>query len=207
MKWLFLLLLTINVILFVVQIKEKDKSGIESDFNKVAGAQEIKLLKDVNNDAQHRCVVIGAIPDQNILDAVAKFLTDNRAKFEILEKETVLAPSYWVYVVDDAEEALMQILKKMKLDSYLIASGQLKGKLSVGLFENIDLAQDMINSLKENGVNADLVEKRKIKNTRWISFEVNDIGGGEHIIEALKNMEINLGEIKEFFCKSIASEK
>ncbi|MFT6909110.1 MAG: hypothetical protein ACJAS1_005818 [Oleiphilaceae bacterium] len=207
MKWLLLLLVAVNVILFVVQAKEKDGSGLVGYFQKVPGAQEIKLLKADHKNIQDRCVVIGAIPEPEALEVVVGFLTSSGIHYEQIEKEIILAPSYWVHIVDIVDEALIKSLNDKGIGSYLIAAGELKGKLSVGLFANIDLAQNKINSLKKLGINAGFIEKRKAKKTQWVSFSINEIEGVKHIIGSLKDMQINLGEIKEFFCKSIASEK
>ena len=89
----------------------------------------------------------------------------------------------------------------------LVAAGDLKGRLSAGLFANIDLARDMIKLLGEVGVNADFIEKKKVKKTQWLSFGVGELESGDRVIDALKKVDVNVGEIKEFFCKSIASEK
>lgn len=207
MKWLFVLLVAVNVILLVVQIKGKDEQGSVSHFKKVASSKEIKLLKDGSNELMERCVVIGAFPDATALKVVTDFLASKSVQFDIIDKESVLAPSYWVYVVGGAEEALLKKLASMNVDSYLIKTGDLKGKLSVGLFANIDLAKNMVVSLRKSGIAADIVEKKNIEKTKWLSFSLDEMRDGEHIIGALKNMQTNLGEIKEFFCKSIASEK
>ncbi len=207
MKWLFLLLVTINVILFVVQVKDKESKGQVSSFNKVPGAQHIKLLKEEVKSSNERCVVVGAIADKSALDQVVGYLTGKNIEFELIEKELMLAPSYWVYVKDGPDESLLKKLDNLKIDSYMVASGELSGRLSVGLFANIDLAQDMIEMLSKVGVNAAFIEKMKIKKTKWVSFGLNENGTEVPVVKALKDMQINLGEIKEFFCKSIASEK
>lgn len=207
MKWLLILLVSINVILLVVQIKEKDSADVVSSFKKAKGAQELKLLKDVNGVEPARCVVVGALEDENVLAVLDDFLDTNQIKYELVEKENELAPSYWVYVVDDVEDSLVDRLNKIGVETYLIASGALSGRLSAGLFANIDLARGMIDLLKKEGVNADFVEKKKVKKTQWISFRLEGLENGKHIINALDVMDLNLGEIKEFFCKSIASEK
>lgn len=207
MKWLLLLLVSINVILFVVQIKEMDGVAVVSGFKKAKGAQELTLLKDVSVARQARCVVVGALPDENTLNVLDSFLNKNQIGYELIEKEHELAPSYWVYVVDDVEDSLIDRLNAVGVETYLIASGALSGRLSAGLFENIDLARGMVGLLKGEGVNADFVEKKKVKKTKWISFRLEEIENGTRIINALEVMDLNLGEIKEFFCKSIASEK
>ena len=207
MKWLLVLLISINVILFVVQIKEKDSIDLTSGFNKATGAQELKLLKDLKEDKQGRCVVVGALPDQTVLNAVVSFLKMNNVKYDLVEKEFELAPSYWVYVIDDVDDVLVQRLNGVGVETYLIASGELSGRLSAGLFANIDLARGMIELLKGVGVTANFIEKKKVKKTQWISFGLGELESSERIIESLEAMDVNLGEIKEFFCKSIASEK
>jgi len=203
MKWLFVLLVAVNVILLVVQIKGKDEQGSVSHFKKVASSKEIKLLKDGSNELMGRCVVIGAVSDAAALSVVTDYLTSKSVQFDVIDKESLLAPSYWVYV----DEGLLKKLISMNVDSYLIKTGDLKGKLSVGLFANIDLAKNMIVSLRESGIDADIFEKKNIEKAKWLSFSLDEMQDGGHIIDALKNMQTNLGEIKEFFCKSIASEK
>ena len=207
MKWLLLLLISINVVLFLVQIKEHNSPNSVSGFVKENGAQDLKLLKDLKRDKPGRCVVVGALADKNASDAVVSLLNEKNIKYEFVEKENELAPSYWVYVVDDVNESIIERLSAGGVESYLIATGDLRGRLSAGLFANIDLARDMIKELKDMGVDAAYVEKVKVKKTLWISFALAKVESGELIIEALKGLDVNLGEIKEFFCKSIASEK
>ena len=207
MKWLLILLVSINVILLVVQIKEKDSADGVSGFKKAKGAQELMLLKDVGGAKQARCVVIGALQDEDVLAVLIGFLGENQIEYELVEKEVELAPSYWVYVIDEVKDSLVDRLNALGVETYLIASGDLSGRLSAGLFANIDLARGMVDLLKEEGVNADFVEKKKVKKSRWISFRLEGMENGKRIINALEVMDLNLGEIKEFFCKSIASEK
>lgn len=207
MKWLLILLVSINVILLVVQIKEKGSADVVSGFKKAKGAQELMLLKDVGGAKQARCVVIGALQDEDDLAVLVGFLSENQIEYELVEKEDELAPSYWVYVIDEVKDSLVDRLNALGVETYLIASGDLSGRLSAGLFANIDLARGMVDLLKEEGVNADFVEKKKVKKSRWISFRLEGMENGKRIINALEVMDLNLGEIKEFFCKSIASEK
>lgn len=207
MKWLLILLVSINVILLVVQIKEKGSADVVSGFKKAKGAQELMLLKDVGGAKQARCVVIGALQDEDVLAVLIGFLGENQIEYELVEKEVELAPSYWVYVIDEVKDSLVDRLNALGVETYLIASGDLSGRLSAGLFANIDLARGMVDLLKEEGVNADFVEKKKVKKSRWISFRLEGMENGKRIINALEVMDLNLGEIKEFFCKSIASEK
>lgn len=207
MKWLLILLVSINVILLVVQIKEKGSADVVSGFKKAKGAQELMLLKDVGGAKQARCVVIGALQDEDDLAVLVGFLSENQIEYELVEKEVELAPSYWVYVIDEVKDSLVDRLNALGVETYLIASGDLSGRLSAGLFANIDLARGMVDLLKEEGVNADFVEKKKVKKSRWISFRLEGMENGKRIINALEVMDLNLGEIKEFFCKSIASEK
>lgn len=207
MKWLLLLLVSINVILLVVQIKERNEIKVVSEFNRYDAAKELKLLKDVDQRVVDRCLVVGAITEKTAVDTIEKYLNELEIKYDLIEKEEELAPSYWVYIVDEVTQGLLDNLTGMGVESYVIASGELKGQLSVGLFANIDLAKDMIDALKKAQVNANLIEKRRVKKTQWISLRVAQLNDKERLVQKIKEMQINLGEIKEFFCKSIASEK
>jgi hypothetical protein len=190
-----------------VQVKEKNSANVVSGFNKSNGAQELKLLKDLNKNNQNRCVVVGALPNETVLEEVVVYLKNNNVDYELVEKETELAPSYWVYIADTKDEELMVRLDNIGVETYLIASGDLKGQLSAGLFANIDLARDMVKLLRDADIKANLIEKKKIKKMQWVSFGLEKSPDGEGLIEGLKAIKINPGEIKEFFCKSIASEK
>lgn len=207
MKWLLVLLVSVNIILFAVQIKEQVGVDVVPEYKSVEGVKRLSLLAEQNKRVRERCVVVGAFPDSEALAAVKLFLNDSDVKYELIEKREELAPAYWVYVVDDINDKLLESLTKMGIESYSVSSGDLKGKLSTGLFVNIDLARNMIAALKKNGIAADYVEKKKVKTTQWLSFNINDHGSDDGIMRHLKEMPINLGEIKEFFCKSIASEK
>ncbi len=207
MKWLLLILVSINVILVIIQFKDRNDVNVEKVFSRASGTQDIRLLKEVVESMPDRCFVIGAIPDLFVLDKLEQFLKKADVAFDIINKEEELAPNYWVYVVDPLSEELTGILTAMQIESYVVASGELKGRLSVGLFANIDLAQDMINALKKENIKAELIEKKKTKKTQWISFRADQVSDKEHLMKGLNALEINVDQIKEFFCKSIASEK
>lgn len=209
MKWLLMLLLTINVVLFVVQIKDRDKESVVYVYSSVDGAKEIKLLIESRTgliEDSARCVVIGEVSEQHSFDTLNKFLTDNEIKFDVIEKKEEMAPYYWVYVLDSSDQ-LADILKRKRIDSFVVGSGELKGAISLGIFENIDLAKDLIKDLKKQKIEAQLRERKKTKLSRWVSLNQDQLDKNSDILSELNAMKLNVGEIKEFFCKSIASEK
>lgn len=207
MKWLLLLLVSVNVILFAVQMKESGGGVAEEGFKLVVGAQKLNLLKDLGSEEGQRCVVVGEVPEGSALSAVTKILEEQGVGYEIIEKNVDLAPAYWVYITGDAGSDAILRLNEAGIDSYVISTGELKGKLSVGLFVNVDLARNRVKSLKEIGLSANYIEKKKVKSAQWVSFSLTRSELSVSVIKRLKEMPINIGEIKEFFCKSIASEK
>tara|TARA_R110002072_G_scaffold298768_1_gene473175 strand:- start:546 stop:1175 length:630 start_codon:yes stop_codon:yes gene_type:complete len=209
MKWLLLFLLSVNAVIFIIQIKDVEEGAKSSQYVAVTAAKELGLLNElvVNAVARERCIVVGEIDDQRVITDLSAFLDARAVEYELIEKKQEMAPSYWVFAQGDAGKELIAKLNDMGVDSYLISDGKWAGRVSLGLFANIDLAQDLIKVLKGRGVEAVFVEKKKYKKTKWLSFRLGEISRSDSLLEDLKALELNVGEIKEFFCKSIASEK
>ena len=209
MKWLLLFLLSVNAVIFIVQIKGMGGAAESNEYIKVPAAKDVKLLNElgVAEDVRGRCIVIGELDNELALKGLSDFLNTRNVKYELIEKKEELAPSYWVFAQDDANKDLQEDLNALGVESYLVAEGDWMGKVSLGLFANIDLAEDLMKDLKDEGVMTMFVEKKKYKNTKWISFRLDEVARSGRLLDELNALKINVGQIKEFFCKSIASEK
>jgi len=209
MKWLLLSLLSINLILFLVHYKEN--GGAPLSFEKSGAASSIQLLSEVSAQSvgarDGRCFVLAGLDDTE-LARIKEYLVAQDIRFERVDKQEELAPSYWVYVKrDEGKELSKESLKLQGIDSFEILEGELKGMLSVGLFENIDLARALVKKLESKGIAADFFERKKIKRTASLEIKTNQIKDKDAFLKGLQESKINVGEIKEFFCKSVASEK
>lgn len=209
MKLLLLFLLSVNVVIFIVQIKGLGGHIRNVQYVEVVGAKKIELLGGSSAGVLSggRCIVIGELDDQYALTELSSFLGDQGVEFELIEKKQELAPSYWVFAKGKASEELSLKLSEAGMDSYVVSEGEWVGKVSLGLFANIDLAQDLINVLEVRDIEATYVERKKHKSSKWLSFKLSKPSEKSALLVGIKALEINVGEIKEIFCKSIASEK
>lgn len=208
MKWLLLSLLSINLILFIVNFKNQEKPV--AVYQKADQASEIKLLSEesqAGSQLGRRCYVLGDIESEDQIARAKKFLSDEGVLFQLVNKEQDLASVFWVYVQRDDERQVKELLKKQGVDSYLITEGELRGMLSAGLFENIDLARALVKKIEALGAEANIFERKKQKNNISIEFASDQISDKAMLMKGFRDQGIIISEIKEFFCKGIASEK
>ena len=158
MKWVFLSLLAINVVIVSIQwVDSRARVAPEQYFNEV-GSKQLELLAEVGGEEllvgqdSSMCVLVGPLDTKSIADEIFGSLGGNDGRAKLLEQEVKKAPSYWVYF--DAYEgrsvaAWLEEFKLKKVDSYVIGTGDLKGMLSLGVFENIDLAYRLKKMMKK----------------------------------------------------------
>lgn len=209
MKWLLYSLLLINIILFTVHYKEQ--ATVRAEYSVEKSVSEIRLLGGEGKSetgTSKKCVVIEEFAEKEGFEKIKSRLdAENIEYYEGLTEE-VRASNYWVFVKPEGD--LVQLRAKLKaadVEYYEVAAGELKGMLSVGLFENIDLARKRIKYIESLGIEADSFERKRVKNSKWIEIEINNNVGRGRVLEVLEKLFVPSGEIKEFFCKSIASEK
>lgn len=208
MKWLLLTLLSINLILFIVNVK--DQKNTVYVYEKIEGISEIKLLSEVSshvNLQDERCYVIEGFSSEEQLEKAKMYLRSRSVTFQLVSREQELASVFWVYVQQGDERSVKDILKKQGIDSYVISEGELRGKLSAGLFENIDLARALVKRLKKLNIEAEIFERKKQKNNISMQLKSTQIKDKAMLMKGFEEQGIIIAEIKEFFCKGIASEK
>ena len=208
MKWLFLFLLSINAVVFVYQERGFGGRVVAMDYVSDSSAKDIALLNEVQaGGGGERCVVIGPIDGQETLGKIKGLLDDLLVVYEIIDKKEKMAPSYWVFAEGDKNEGLVDKLSGAGIDSYKVVDGKRAGEVSLGLFANVDLAENLIKRVKAKGFEAYYVERERFSESRWVSFRVQDRVGLDDLVSRVEASKLKVGEIKEFFCKSVASEK
>jgi hypothetical protein len=207
MKWLFLSLVLINAVLFV--LNHKSLRANEGEYRITEGAGAIRLLGEELGlvRVSERCLVLSGFVNDKDIDQVRKSLDKAGVRYEQVERADLMASVYWVFVENGQSSEQKKKLKESGIESYEILEGELRGKFSVGLFENIDLARSLVKRLESMAVQADIFERKKTKKT--ISFEVymQNAEAKNLLLQGLEASGIKVDQIKEFFCKSIASEK
>jgi len=216
MKWIFFSLLALNVALLSIQwvdVRNEEVSEIyiqESSSKNLVLLGEDKKSQNVNGQDAKLCVLVGPVSTRVIAKDLLKSMHSDDADSRLVVQEVAKAPSYWVYFDEFEGSAVEEWLNKFKekgIDSYLVQSGKLKGMLSLGVFENIDLAQRLKKSMKKRGYQAKISEINKIDNEFWLLLSSTYAAENKKEIDEILMSLKKIPEKREIYCKSVASEK
>ncbi len=230
MRWIVLSLLSLNLLVFCVQWLELQRRGVKAhnaavlpgNYNSATLTllQEVKLLptakkpdqEDFNSSdsiGEELCFLIGPMEGQEAMRKLQLALQSKGVKTEPHENRIKLAPEYWVYIepLESRKAAIIRLkeLQVRKIDSYLIAQGELRNGISLGLFRNIDSAERMQQRRIEQGFEAKTREIPKEKTEYWLlsKEEANMSLMGK--IAGVLNGEKTGIEARQIFCKSVAT--
>lgn len=208
MRYVMALLIANFLVGTFIWQQTKNKSAVPL-YKQYPAAVRINLLSDVS-DKKGRCLLMGPISDSVVAARIESLLSDSGVESELVVQPINKAPGYWVYFgpISTEELALGQLRKfrAQGIDSFIIRQGNLVGSISLGVFENIDSAMRMIASMERIGYSVQISEIKKAKNVFWLriiggqkSTEVEEIG-------ALLGGEEGRPEMRQIFCKTVASE-
>jgi hypothetical protein len=214
MKWLFIALLVVNLGLVGFQWIKHREQVVVPEFEQVEGVASIVLLSDnvgarvEGGEAKSRCVLMGPILGEDVLEVVRAHLGDGGQDIRIVENEVEKAPSYWVYILDkDVFDGIEGVVKGYGVDGYRISGGELKGGFSLGVFENVDLARKLVKTVKKAGLNAHIHKKKNKKYQYWLEYGVDYAAENPQKITEITSFLKEDAKKREFFCKSVASGK
>jgi len=216
MKWVFVALLVLNGVLLSVQILDARNEEPAAVYKQEKGSKSLVLLegaltsKDQLNKDAEMCVLVGPILKQKSANELLASMSTKGLALELVVQEVNKAPSYWVYFDDFGDMSIADNLKEFKgkgIESYIISSGKLQGLISLGVFENIDLAQGLKKMMKKRGYQAKISELNKFDKEYWLlSSSVYAAENKQKIDGILMSSQKMLGK-REIFCKSVASIK
>ncbi len=160
-------------------------------------------------DPLAQCYLIGPLDQLSEISAVLARIESAGAFARKVSQSLVMAPMYWVYVGPyPSQAAALAELKKLhaqKIDAYLIAKGDLKNAVSLGVYENQDVAEAQIRAHKS--LKPRLVERPRQQAVDWLWVgwpgDAPQIETGGDI---LKYMGVDHVEVRKISCKSIASQ-
>ncbi|WP_020404985.1 hypothetical protein [Hahella ganghwensis] len=232
MRWIFLSLLSLNAIVFLVQWLELQKrhsvsmgsprvTSVGGDGGTLTLLSEIKLVPEQSKkefESEERvekvnkgalCFLIGPMEGEDQAALLQKDLLELQVETRIHQNTIQLAPEYWIYLepLDSRKAAIIKLkeLQVRKIDSYLIAQGELRNGISLGLFRNIDSAKALQSQRVRQGFDAKMKELPREKVEYWLLSEdeanVQLMGRIDSVLAGQKN---NI-EARQIFCKSVAS--
>ena len=188
MRWLFLLLLTLNLFYYVwhqqqapLRVKEIEPvalyRGPQQDIQLLAEASQPNLVASavaVVAAPNTTCLFLGGFEQEAVAKAVEQRLlsTDIEAEVEVVDVEAAL--DYWVYLAPLASrQASLRQLKELqarKIDSYIISQGDLVNGISLGIFPRNDSAQSVMQRLREAGYEPLLRELARSHRNYWVKI-------------------------------------
>lgn len=218
MKWCFLALLLLNLLVAAMQWVTMRAKAPPEVYVERPDVEVIQLRQE--HEAQgsaaalgntDQCLLLGPMPSQD-----AATYWHKQFQWAAISSETVVqavqkAPSYMVYLGPMASQAeavkLLQELQAQKIESFVIASGAFENGVSLGIYENIDLATVKKEEMSQRGFAAKVGEMERQKEAFWVFVSTPYVSENKKKIDNILAVNSKLPEMRQIFCKSIASKK
>lgn len=181
MRWLFLLLIMLNLLLGLYHLNkppvEDRASGAVIDQPNEPG---IKLLseartlppKQLAREAENTCLHLGGFDEETVaLDVEQRLLSlDIDSRVETIDE--AVGVDYWVYLppLVSRQASLRQLreLQSRNIDSYIITIGDLSNGISLGIFSRRDSAESVVKRLQLVDYEASIRELPRTHRRYWV---------------------------------------
>lgn len=198
MRWLFLLLLVLNLFYYVwhqqqapLQVKEVETLSLYR-----GGQQDIRLLSESKENTVPRaqqqsapmpdaqvCLFLGGLDREEQVKGVEQRLLALNIQSSIQSVDAAAGVDYWVYLAPLASrQASLRQLKELqarKIDSYLISQGDLQNGISLGIFPRLDSAESVMTRLKDAGYEPLMRELPRAHRDYWVRVD----GEGRRLVD------------------------
>ncbi|MBF7731736.1 SPOR domain-containing protein [Pseudomonas sp. N040] len=186
MRWLFLLLLVLNLFYYIWNQQRAPLHGVEIAPIEQYRAQEknIRLLSEsaesksvasteaASDKGSSVCMFFGGFEAQEDAEIFRQRLSGLNIQSEVLGVDAEPALDYWVYLPPLASrEASLRQLKELQarqIDSFIIADGDLANGISLGIFPRPESAASVIGRLVEAGYEPILRELERTQRNFWV---------------------------------------
>lgn len=204
MRWLFLLLVLLNVFFWIQHqyqspVRVKEITPLDS-YNRPQ--QNITLLSE--SSARERrssasplatengCLFLGGFDDRPPAEALEQRLLSLDVQSEIQEVDTASGVDYWVYLptLASRQASLRQLreLQSRNIDSYIITVGDLANGISLGIFSRKDSAEGVVARLREVDYAALVRELPRMHRKYWVRVGAASRGQlDDAMLQGLKN--------------------
>lgn len=223
MRWLFLLLLVLNLFYYVWHQQQAPLRVKEvQSFSLYQGAkQNIRLVSeaDVDRAAVNSamisgggaavCLYLGSFEDERVARALEQRLLSLDIQSQVQTVDATAGVDYWVYLAPLASrQASLRQLKELqarKIDSYIISQGDLANGISLGMFPRSDSAEGVMQRLREAGYEPMLRELTRAHRAYWVRIAPESRRlAGDGLLEGLAR-DFERLEHQLMPCESVAS--
>lgn len=220
MRWLFLLLVMLNLMLGLYHLnKPPTIASISKGASESAKEPDIKLLSETValaprqpvQEAEDACLYIGGFDEETIgLDVEQRLLSlDVDARVESVDEAAGV--DYWVYLppLVSRQASLRQLreLQSRNIDSYIITVGDLSNGISLGIFSRRDSAESVVKRLQLVGYVVSIRELPRTHRRYWVVVE----GSSQRLLTEALLAELIADfpslEHRQMPCAGVASSK
>ena len=149
-------------------VAQSDVSNVLGDRSRSSGQENMPVL----------CLHVGPFASPADAEIVLKRLVS--LDIDVVEKNVNLkvGESYWVHLpaastVESAYKRLSE-LQSQKIESYVIAKGELKNAISLGVFTRKPLAEARLAELKSMGLNAQIKVSERYQQELWLMLKSDE---------------------------------
>jgi hypothetical protein len=122
-----------------------------------------------------RCWLAGPVVGERLAVELAASFDAAGLTMDLVLETVEAEPDYWVYLPTSGAPAdirrLSRELGEAGIESFPINKGTLAGSLSIGLFRSSERAGSMQNRLREQGYQAEIYTRSRIRDEAWIALD------------------------------------
>jgi hypothetical protein len=225
MRWLFFLLVLLNIFFWVqhlyqspVRIKEvapldgysRPQSNITllSESPRAQRMPETTRAESIDNKG---CLFLGGFDDELSAQSLEQRLLSLDIESEIQQLDVATGVDYWVYLppLASRQASLRQLreLQSRNVDSYIITVGDLANGISLGIFSRKDSAEGVVARLREVDYSALVRELPRMHSKYWVRVAAASRAQlGDSILGALKKDMPTL-QHRQMPCVGVASSE
>ncbi|MCQ4298273.1 SPOR domain-containing protein [Pseudomonas stutzeri] len=186
MRWLFLLLVLLNVLFWAqhlyqspVRVKEVAPldaySRSEPNITLLSESSRVRMAgKGTRSEPfeSSGCLFLGGFDDQLLAQALEQRLLSLDIQSDIQQLDVAVGVDYWVYLppLASRQASLRQLreLQSRNIDSYIITVGDLANGISLGIFSRKDSAEGVVTRLRGVDYSALVRELPRTHNKYWV---------------------------------------
>ncbi len=181
MRWLFLLLVTFNLLLGLYQLNKPRATAITSTVaSRPPNEPGIKLLSEARaprlreyvQDSENTCLYIGGFDEETVALAIEQRLLSLDIDSSVESVDEAVGVDYWVYLppLVSRQASLRQLreLQSRNIDSYIITVGDLANGISLGIFSRRDSAESVVKRLQLLDYTASIRELPRTHRRYWV---------------------------------------
>lgn len=219
MRWLFLLLVVLNLMLYLHHVTRAPvviaSNSVGLEFApKEAG---IKLLTESEPPARrvatqlsgNTCLFLGGFDEESAALSIEQRLLSLDIESNAEPLDMAAGVDYWVYLppLISRQASLRQLkeLQSRNIDSYIITVGELSNGISLGIFSRKDSAESVVSRLQSVDYAAQIKELARTHRTYWVRVSADSQRLiTESLLEELLR-DFSVLEQKQMACSGIAT--